>query len=143
MLDEYLAGEDGSIQYQQMVDGTVLPGTLQVFEEAVDGDDVILTIDSNLQSVVEAQLQETIATNNATNAWAIVVEVETGKILAWGSYPTFNQNQPTEIPNFLNNMTEMAIEPGSVMKPLSMRQRSIRAFTLQDNRIRLDRLLMV
>ncbi len=117
MLEEYLAGEDGSIQYQQMVDGTVLPGTLQVFEEAVDGDDVILTIDSNLQSVVEAQLQETITANNASNAWAIVVEVETGKILAWGSYPTFNQNQPTEIPNFLNNMTEMAIEPGSVMKP--------------------------
>lgn len=116
-LDEYLSGEDGKIQYQQMVDGSLLPGTLNVYKEAIDGDDVILTIDSNLQSIVEAQLQETIKANNATKAWAIVVEVETGKILAWGNYPTFDQNNPKEISNYMNDMTEMNLEPGSVMKP--------------------------
>ena len=100
-----------------MVDGSLLPGTLNVYKEAIDGDDVILTIDSNLQSIVEAQLQETIKANNATKAWAIVVEVETGKILAWGNYPTFDQNNPKEISNYMNDMTEMNLEPGSVMKP--------------------------
>lgn len=116
-LEEYLGGEEGLIQYQQMVDGTLLPGTLQILEESKNGDEVTLTIDSNLQLIVEQQLEQTVKENNATNAWAIVVEVETGKILAWGGYPTFNQNQPTEIPNYLNNITEMNVEPGSVMKP--------------------------
>ncbi|MEY8258143.1 penicillin-binding protein [Erysipelotrichaceae bacterium 66-17] len=116
-LDDYLSGEDGRIQYQQMVDGSLLPGTLNVYKEAVDGDDVILTIDSNLQSIVETQLQATIAQNNAQSAWAIVVECETGKILAWGSYPTFDQNHPTEIPTYQNALSQMNLEPGSVMKP--------------------------
>lgn len=116
-LDEYLSGQDGQVQYQQRVNGNLLPGTLNVYKEAVDGDDVILTIDSNLQSIVETQLQKTMADNNAIDAWAIVVEVETGKILAWGNYPTFDQNHPTDIPNYLNDITQMNLEPGSVMKP--------------------------
>ncbi|EOS60455.1 hypothetical protein C815_01317 [Firmicutes bacterium M10-2] len=116
-LDEYLSGQDGQVQYQQRVNGNLLPGTLNVYKEAVDGDDVILTIDSNLQSIVEAQLQKTMTENNAIDAWAIVVEVETGKILAWGNYPTFDQNHPTDIPNYLNDITQMNLEPGSVMKP--------------------------
>lgn len=116
-MNDILGGTDGRVKYQQAVDGTVLPGTTQVYEEARDGDDVVLTIDSNLQSVVEAQLQKTMEENNAQAAWALVMEPETGKILAWGSYPTYNQNTHTEIPSYQDNITDRNTEVGSVMKP--------------------------
>lgn len=90
-LDEYLSGKDGQVQYQQTVDGSILPGTTQVFEEAEDGKDVVLTLDASLQRTVEEQMQITMEQNNAEVAWCAVMEVETGKILAWASYPTFDQ----------------------------------------------------
>ena len=116
-LNEELAGKDGIMSYQKTAGGTILPGTKHVKQESVDGYDVILTIDSNLQSIVEQQLNDTMNANNAKSAWALVLEVETGKVLAWGSYPTFDQNKPKEIPTYLDNFATKQMEPGSVMKP--------------------------
>ncbi|MGI6511068.1 penicillin-binding protein [Catenisphaera adipataccumulans] len=118
-LDKYLSGTDGEVQYQQTVDGDVLPGTTKVIKEAQDGYDVHLTLNSNVQAAVESALKETISDNKATSAWCVVMEPETGRILGWGSYPTFNQNKHTNIPSFTDNVTEMAYEPGSVMKALT------------------------
>lgn len=80
-MNDYLSGTNGRVKYQQTVDGTVLPGTTQVYEEAVEGNNVYLTIDSNLQSIVETQLQRTMEDNSAQSAWALVMEPETGKFL--------------------------------------------------------------
>lgn len=118
-MEDYLSGTDGRVKYQQAVDGTILPGTTQVYEEAVDGNNVTLTIDSNLQSIVETQLQRTMQENNAQSAWALVMEPETGKILAWGSYPTYDQNTHQEIPSFIDNIADKNVEVGSVMKPFT------------------------
>ncbi len=118
-MNDYLSGTNGRVKYQQTVDGTVLPGTTQIYEEAVEGNNVYLTIDSNLQSIVETQLQRTMEDNSAQSAWALVMEPETGKILAWGSYPTYNQNTHQEIPSFLDNIADKNMEVGSVMKPFT------------------------
>ena len=118
-LDEYLSGKDGQVQYQQTVDGSILPGTTQVFEEAEDGKDVVLTLDASLQRTVEEQMQITMEQNNAEAAWCAVMEVETGKILAWASYPTFDQNKHLEIPSYQDRISQAVYEPGSVMKPFT------------------------
>ncbi len=118
-MEEYLSGTDGRMKYQQAVDGTILPGTTQVYQEAIDGKNVYLTIDSNLQSIVETQLAKTMQDNNAQAAWALVMEPETGKVLAWGSYPTYDQNTHQEIPSFLDNVADKNVEVGSVMKPFT------------------------
>lgn len=118
-MNDVLAGEDGHVQYQQTVDGSILPGTTTVYKEAVDGDNVVLTLDSSLQSVVEKAMEETIENNRATSAWAVVMEVETGKILAWASYPTYDQNEHKEIPSYTDAVSSMVYEPGSVMKPFT------------------------
>ena len=118
-MNDLLAGEDGHVQYQQTVDGSILPGTTTVYKEAVDGDNVVLTLDSSLQSVVEKAMKETIENNRATSAWAVVMEVETGKILAWASYPTYDQNEHKEIPSYTDAVSSMVYEPGSVMKPFT------------------------
>lgn len=115
-LNEVLSGKDGQVQYQQTVTGSVLPGTTTVYQEAENGDNVVLTLDSNLQETVENVMKDTMEQNNAQKAWCCVMEVETGEILAWASYPTFDQNNPTEIPNYTDNISEMTFEPGSVMK---------------------------
>ncbi len=118
-LNDELAGTDGLITYQQTVNGDVLSGTTQVIQEAVDGNDVVLTIDSAVQTSVEAALEETMEDNDAESAWCIVMEVETGKILGYASYPTFDQNEHDEIPNFMDTISETPYEPGSVMKPFT------------------------
>lgn len=116
-LDSYLAGKDGEETYQASVYGDMLPGTHQILEPATDGDDLVLTLDSNLQQIVEEQMRSTMEANNAEEAWCLVMEVETGKILAWASYPTYDQNTHLEIPSYTDNISQMNVEAGSVMKP--------------------------
>ena len=118
-MNELLKGTDGEVQYQQTVDGSKLPGTTNVISEAKDGNDVVLTIDSELQSTVEEQLQQTMTANNAKSAWCVVMEVDTGKVLAWSSYPTFDQNEHKEISTFQDFISASNYEPGSVMKPFT------------------------
>ena len=61
-LDEYLSGKDGQVQYQQTVDGSILPGTTQVFEEAEDGKDV----DFNIRCFFTKNGRRTDADHNGT-----------------------------------------------------------------------------
>lgn len=117
-LEDYLSGENGWMQYQRAADGTELPGTRYVGAQAVDGNDVYLTLDSNVQSTLETSLQETMKDSKCESAWALVVEVETGKILGWGSYPTFDMNKH-DITQYLNMASDNAYEPGSVMKGIT------------------------
>lgn len=116
-MDSYLGSTNGLIQYQQTMNGQVLPGTTKILKNSEDGDDVTLTLDSNLQQLVEQQLQDIMVENEAKSAWCVVMEVETGKILAWSSYPTFDQNTHMEVPVYTNLISEVPYEPGSVIKP--------------------------
>lgn len=118
-LNEFLKGKDGRVVYQQTKNGSKLPGTTTVYEEAEDGDDVYLTIDSGLQATVEEQLAKTMEDKNTKSAWCVVMEVETGKVLAWSSYPSYDQNEHKQIDVFTDPISESAYEPGSVMKPFT------------------------
>ncbi|MDO4467995.1 MAG: penicillin-binding protein [Bacillota bacterium] len=118
-LDGKLSGENGELRYQQTRNGHLIPGTVKVKKQAVDGYNVNLTLDWNLQSVVENALQNTMEENNAESAWCIVMECDTGKILAWSSYPSYDQNHIEEIPSYLNPLSEKSYELGSVVKPFT------------------------
>lgn len=118
-LNKYLAGKDGEVTYQQTVSGNVLPGTTNVLKQSENGDNVKLTIDANLQQTVENAVKQSYEENNAESAWCVVMEPSTGKVLAWCSYPTFDQNEHKTIPTFTNLISESAYEPGSVMKPIT------------------------
>ena len=78
-----------------------------------------MTLDSSLQETVESQLQSTMENEKAKSAWCLVMEIETGKILAWASYPTFDQNEHKEIPSYQDAISTSTYEPGSVMKPFT------------------------
>ena len=90
---QVLKGSDGLVTYQKDALGYKLPGTEKTEKAAVNGNDVYLTLDKDVQSALEVALQSTMEANGAERAWGVIMEVETGKILAWAGYPTFDLNK--------------------------------------------------
>lgn len=115
-LNDELSGTDGYRSYQQDKNGYVLPGMFDETVEAIDGYDVYLTLDVPIQEALNTCLQTTMEYKNASRAWGAVVEVNTGKILAWGQTPSFNPNSPKSDDVQVNYGSQLAYEPGSVMK---------------------------
>ncbi|MDE6195559.1 MAG: penicillin-binding protein, partial [Erysipelotrichaceae bacterium] len=115
VLDEYLVGTNGKEVYAQDANGNILPGTKHIEEPAVNGNDVYLTLDKNIQLALETALSDTMNNFHATKAWGVIMEVETGRILGWASYPTFDLNE-RDIKDYVNIPSSYLFEPGSVMK---------------------------
>lgn len=119
-LDKYLAGKDGEEVYQKDVNGLQLPGTLYTKEYAKDGNNVYLTLDRNVQLTLQSSLEKTVTqTGNGQRGWGIVMEVETGKILGYASYPSFNLNDRNSLKDYTDVPANFLYEPGSVMKGIT------------------------
>lgn len=87
----------------------------------VNGATAILTIDVDIQQIVENNLRQAMKDCQAKGAMCIVVEPSTGKILAMANEPGFNPNMPSRYPVILrhNNCIEYNFEPGSTFKVVS------------------------
>lgn len=103
--NEYLKGTPGrsfSTYAQQK-------GTDSVYKEAEDGDTVSITIDASIQGFIETAIKNAMETTKPKNAAAIVMDPNTGEILAMASSPGFDLNNPKDIgalgPN-ADSMTE-------------------------------------
>lgn len=114
-LDKELTGTDGKVKYRKDVSGNKLAGSEYVEKNAVNGANVTLTIDKNVQLALENALQKTMSEFDSANAWSIIMEVETGKILAYSGYPTFDLNE-LNIEDYRDLPSQYSYEPGSVMK---------------------------
>jgi cell division protein FtsI/penicillin-binding protein 2 len=77
---------DGSIYSRQITVGE------SIIQPAVDGDDVVLTIDRSMQLAVEKMLARAVTNYRADSGQVIVMEPKTGKIMAMAHYPSFNPN---------------------------------------------------
>ena len=88
----------------------------------VAGEDLRLTIDSNIQTRAEDILIDLIKKYKAEKGMVIVQEPKTGKILAMSSYPNFDPNNysDSKLDSFLNTTLQAVFEPGSVMKVITM-----------------------
>lgn len=92
-FEEFLKGEDGLNQIDMTLEGNVI-GEYTI-KEAIGGSDVILTIDSSLQSITEKSLESRITALRRQNliingGSAVVMNIHSGEILAMASYPTFS-----------------------------------------------------
>lgn len=87
--------------------------------EAAPGKDVTVTLDLSIQQVAEAALDEAMAETGAEAAFAVVVDVKTGDLLALANRPTQNANDTSQLDLalFKNRAAMDAFEPGSVFKP--------------------------
>ncbi|MBF4997499.1 penicillin-binding protein 2 [Nocardia sp. BSTN01] len=118
-MDATLAGTDGSHTYDRGSDGAVIPGSERDKVPAVNGSNVELTLDSDLQYYVQQQVQEAKDKSGAQDASAVVLDAHTGQVLAMANDNTFN---PAQNPKFWasadigNPSVTNAYEPGSVNK---------------------------
>lgn len=93
--DEKLKGKKGSIQRHTDAKGGEIGTEGENYVSAIDGDDLILTIDLNIQSIVEKYLEEACIDNKCTDGGnVIVMNPQNGNILAMATYPTYNLNEP-------------------------------------------------
>ena len=114
-LNDELSGIDGYRVYQADEDGYVLPGMTEEIKEPQDGYDVYLTLDNVIQEALETALEKTMEERNASRAWGAVVEIDSGKILAWGQSPSYDPNK-LDIEEYNNFGSQTMFEPGSVFK---------------------------
>ncbi len=93
--DSYLTGTDGYYVTSKNAAGETLPNSYDAYVEAVDGCSVVTTIDVTLQSLLEAELKATYNDSKANNrVTGVVMDPETGAVLAMATYPTFDLNSP-------------------------------------------------
>jgi cell division protein FtsI/penicillin-binding protein 2 len=120
--DEILAGTPGSVVAQEDIAGRLIAGSVNELDAAVNGADVSLTIDAGLQHLLEEQMADNFAKNRAKSVTGIVMDVQTGAILALASVPTFDANAyPTTDPAlFSSPAVSRQYEPGSVMKAMTV-----------------------
>ncbi len=98
--DEILQGKKGRITKVKDASGGEVDGTLEKYTNAIDGNDVITTVDMTIQSIVEKYLEDACIDNKCTDGGNIIVaDPTTGDILAMATYPSYNLNSPYEINN--------------------------------------------
>ncbi len=88
----------------------------------VNGQEIALSIDTRIQYLVYRTLAEAVQFNEAQSASGVVVDVQTGEILALVNYPTFDPNDRSTLrgTNLRNRVLTDTFEPGSILKPFTM-----------------------
>ena len=120
--DECLAGQDGAYSYlHSLEDWVQIPGTEVVHEQAHDGGTLKLTIDSDLQWMVQRIAEAQVQAVGADWATVTVMEAKTGRLLAVADVPTVDPNAPsaTDSANRGSRAFTAPFEPGSTFKALT------------------------
>ena len=120
--DEYLQGEDGAIKYFSDAKGNKL-NLSEIYLESTSGMNIYLTIDINIQLSLERELNNVESTLNPDNSLAVVIDPNTGEILAMASRPTFDSNNYQKFSSEVINRNLpiwMTYEPGSTFKIITM-----------------------
>jgi cell division protein FtsI (penicillin-binding protein 3) len=120
VFDDMLSGKDGSATFETG-GGQRLPLGDNSVVEPVDGDDLSLTIDRDVQWYTQRVLRETVQGARGESGVAVVLDSRTGEVLALADHPTFDANEPLLSPSEDLGMRSVydVYEPGSVQKVLT------------------------
>jgi cell division protein FtsI (penicillin-binding protein 3) len=119
--DRLLSGRPGHAVVEEDPSGTLIPQAAIEDVPPVPGNDVVLTIDKDLQYRAQASLASAVRANKAKGGTLIVMDPHTGDILALAVYPWFDPNEFGEAEERLWRNTALidAYEPGSVNKVIA------------------------
>ena len=93
--DQTLNGESGAIEKVTDSKGTEIGSEGEEYIPAINGDDIVLTVDLTIQSIAEKYLEEACIDNECTDGGNVVImNPQNGDILAMATYPTYNLNEP-------------------------------------------------
>src|SRR5690606_1549238 len=120
--DALLAGTPGKVTAQEDVIGRRIADSATVIQEPVDGADLRLTIDAGVQHLLEQAIWDAYTKNSAAGATGLILDAETGAVLAMASYPSFDANHfaSADAERFDNPAVARQYEPGSVMKAFTI-----------------------
>lgn len=119
-FNKQLSGKDGVLQ--TVTDVSKIPltiGAKDISIPAQDGEDIVLSLDRNIQSQAEQTLADGLKSAKATTGSMVVMDTETGRVLAMANFPSYDPANYAKVTNgqdFQNNIISNAYEPGSVMK---------------------------
>ncbi|MFZ2544630.1 MAG: penicillin-binding protein 2 [Candidatus Saccharimonadales bacterium] len=122
--NDRLVGRDGLLKSVTDVSGVPLTiGKQNINKPAINGDNIVLSIDSNIQAHVEKALATGLQQSHATNGSVVVIDPNSGKVMAMANQPTYNPafyNKVTDASAFNNEVVGTPYEPGSDIKTFTM-----------------------
>ncbi len=121
-FDEQLRGTPGEATYEKGPGGRTIPTGASVRVDAKAGVDVELTIDRDIQYVAQQAISEAVESAGAKDGTVVVMDPQSGQILALATAPTFDPNSPTQSPvrNRNNRPLTSVFEPGSTSKVMTL-----------------------
>ena len=121
-FDDVLRGTPGVLRFERALGGLSITSGMREVEPAVPGQDLVLTLDRDIQFAAERVATEVLARHDAEAATIVVLEVGTGEVLAMASAPTFDPSDRRSIDHasWRNRAVTDRFEPGSVQKPLAI-----------------------
>ena len=113
--NDELKGKSGYIKYEKDAKGNKIANSNEYQEDAVNGDNITLTIDSNIQLFVQNAVNK--AAKESKGEWVVmgVMNAKTGAILGYASSPSFDPNI-RNITSYMDPLVSYSFEPGSTMK---------------------------
>lgn len=133
--DKYLTGEDGAIKYYSDAKGNKLKLN-EVYEQPQDGMNITLTINNEIQSSLERELDNAVTKYDPDRAIGIVMDPNNGEILAMSARPNFSPSnyQNYSLEEINRNLPIWATyEPGSTFKIITL------AAALEEGKVDLDK----
>ena len=124
--NDYLKGQDGYSFVQSDLQGREIGGSLRYYYPATQGNDLILTIDSKIQLIVEQVLEQIMLEQKAQSVTGMVMNAKTSEILAISTKPSFDLNEvPRDDLQELFDQSKVKpvtdiYEPGSTFKILTL-----------------------
>ncbi|MBA7675636.1 Stage V sporulation protein D [subsurface metagenome] len=134
--EKVLRGVDGKAITEKDVFGNIIPGENNTYIEPVDGKDIVLTIDSQIQYIAQEKLEEIVSEFKALRAISIVMNPKSGEIYSMAAYPGFDLNSYQEADPELYKISGISFtyEPGSTFKIINV------ASAIENNTVGKDQL---
>ncbi|MDT3426504.1 stage V sporulation protein D (sporulation-specific penicillin-binding protein) [Paenibacillus forsythiae] len=135
VYDKLLKGIGGNISYLSDAGGRLMPGSSERYAQPQDGLNLELTIDKQIQSIMERELDQAMVKYQANASWAIAMNPKNGEILAMASRPGYEPGQYKEYDSAVYNRNLpiwMTYEPGSTFKIITL------AAALNENKVDLQ-----
>jgi cell division protein FtsI (penicillin-binding protein 3) len=119
--DDFLAGVAGEETVEVSAQGQAIAGGARSIDAARPGDDLLLTIDREMQYQAQRYLRQAVEDNGAKGGTVVILDPVTGDVYAMASSPTFDPNEFASFPDAdrANRAVTDAWEPGSVNKVIT------------------------
>ncbi|MER2058831.1 MAG: stage V sporulation protein D [Niallia sp.] len=134
--DDELKGKKGSVQYYSDAKGQRMNDMADAYEAPVNGNDLVLTIDTKIQTIVERELDIAEQTYDPESIIALAMNPKTGEVLAMSSRPGFDPSDFQNVDSTVYNRNLpiwSSYEPGSTFKIITL------AAALEEGKVDLDK----